>query len=67
MWLRPCLLIIFYFADYILLQRTISMRRYNLPQPEAIFDLDFFKENPAPFYTLAKELYPGVHCPTPGK
>jgi len=43
-----------------------QLKRYNLPQPEAIFSIDFFKENPAPFYTLAKELYPGLHCPTPG-
>ena len=38
---------------------------YNLPYPEAIFSLDFFKKNPEPFYTLAKEIYPGSHNPTP--
>lgn len=43
-----------------------QLQEYNLPRPEAIFTLDFFKENPAPFYRLAKELYPGLHCPTPG-
>ena len=41
-----------------------QLKSYNLPNPEAIFSLDFFKENPKPFYTLAKEIYPGNHKPT---
>ena len=32
-----------------------NLQKYNLPHPEAIFDLDFFKANPEPFYNLAKE------------
>ncbi|KAK0703319.1 NAD-dependent deacetylase sirtuin-2, partial [Lasiosphaeria miniovina] len=36
----------------------------NLPYPEAVFDLDFFRTNPKPFYVLAKDLYPGTFCPT---
>jgi len=36
----------------------------NLPHPEAVFDIDFFKQNPLPFYTLAHELYPGRFRPT---
>lgn len=35
-----------------------NLQKYNLPQPEAIFDLDFFQESPNAFYQLAKELWP---------
>ena len=42
-----------------------NLAKYNLPSPQAIFSLDFFKANPAPFYHLAKELYPGSFAPTP--
>jgi len=35
-----------------------------LPYPEAVFDIGFFRRNPHPFYTLAKELYPGKYRPT---
>ncbi len=31
--------------------------KYNLPYPEAIFDINFFKENPEPFFNLSKELF----------
>ncbi|XP_076042724.1 NAD-dependent protein deacetylase sirtuin-2-like isoform X2 [Oratosquilla oratoria] len=37
----------------------------NLPYPEAIFHINFFKSNPKPFFALAKELYPGTFDPTP--
>ena len=30
------------------------LEEYNLPHPQAIFELDFFKRNPMPFYTLAR-------------
>jgi NAD-dependent SIR2 family protein deacetylase len=36
----------------------------NLPRPEALFDGEFFKNNPVPFYTMAKELLPGSRQPT---
>ena len=36
-----------------------QLQRFNLPFPEAVFSLGFFRENPMPFYLLAKELYPG--------
>lgn len=42
-----------------------NLARLNLPYPEAVFDIGFFKRNPRPFYTLAKELYPGKYRPTP--
>lgn len=42
-----------------------NLQKYNLPEPTAIFELDYFRENPQPFFTLAKELYPGSFKPTP--
>jgi NAD-dependent deacetylase sirtuin 2 len=43
-----------------------KLEEYGLPHPEAIFELDFFKNNPKPFYTLAQELFPsGKYQPTP--
>lgn len=41
-----------------------NLQQYGLPFAEAIFDLDFFKSNPWPFYTLCKELWPGQYKPT---
>ncbi|KAK4047749.1 Sterol O-acyltransferase 2 (Sterol-ester synthase 2) [Microbotryomycetes sp. JL201] len=41
-----------------------NLEKYNLPYPEAIFDIDYFMEKPQAFYTLAKELYPGNFEPT---
>lgn len=42
-----------------------NLQKYNLPRPTAIFELDYFQTNPKPFFTLAKELYPGSFNPTP--
>lgn len=41
-----------------------NLARLNLPYPEAVFDISFFREKPEPFYVLAKELYPGKFYPT---
>ncbi|KAK7103643.1 NAD-dependent protein deacetylase sirtuin-2-like [Littorina saxatilis] len=41
-----------------------NLHQYNLPHPQAIFMIDFFKGNPKPFFVLAKELYPGSFKPT---
>ncbi|KAI1755711.1 DHS-like NAD/FAD-binding domain-containing protein [Xylaria castorea] len=41
-----------------------NLARLNLPHPEAVFEIDFFRKNPRPFYVLAKELYPGNFHPT---
>ncbi len=43
---------------------SVSCARYNLPHPTAVFELDYFRERPQPFYILAKELYPGNFKPT---
>lgn len=42
-----------------------NLQKFNLPYPEAIFELDYFRKNPQPFFKLAKELYPGTFKPTP--
>ena len=41
-----------------------NLSRLDLPHPEAVFDIHFFRENPKPFYTLAHELFPGKFKPT---
>ncbi|XP_012625050.2 NAD-dependent protein deacetylase sirtuin-3, mitochondrial isoform X1 [Microcebus murinus] len=40
-----------------------NLQQYDIPYPEAIFELTFFFHNPKPFFTLAKELYPGKYRP----
>lgn len=42
-----------------------NLEKYNLPRPQAVFELDFFMENPEPFFTLAKQLLPEGFKPTP--
>eukprot|EP00164_Ancoracysta_twista_P002587 GFYU01003442.1.p1 GENE.GFYU01003442.1~~GFYU01003442.1.p1 ORF type:complete len:397 (+),score=108.48 GFYU01003442.1:17-1207(+) len=41
-----------------------NLQQYKLPRPEAMFDINFFSENPKPFFVLAKEMYPGKFKPT---
>ncbi|XP_037963373.2 NAD-dependent protein deacetylase sirtuin-2 [Plutella xylostella] len=41
-----------------------NLAKYNLPEPQAIFEINFFRQNPKPFFTLAKELWPGNFIPT---
>lgn len=41
-----------------------NLAKLDLPYAEAVFDIDYFKENPKAFYTLAHELYPGKFMPT---
>ena len=42
-----------------------QLQKYRLDRPEDIFTLSFFKQNPMPFHTLARELFPGRFQPTP--
>ena len=35
-----------------------NLQRYDLPHPEAIFDISYFKQQPQPFYRLMCELLP---------
>ena len=41
-----------------------NLKQYDLPNPQAVFELEFFRKNPKPFFTLAKQLYPGQYNPT---
>jgi len=41
-----------------------NLARLDLPYPEAVFEIGYFRHNPVPFYTLAHELYPGQFRPT---
>ena len=36
-----------------------NLKQYDLPYPEAIFDIEYFRQNPRPFNTWAKEFFPG--------
>ncbi|XP_007171273.1 NAD-dependent protein deacetylase sirtuin-3, mitochondrial isoform X3 [Balaenoptera acutorostrata] len=40
-----------------------NLQQYKIPYPEAIFELSFFFRDPKPFFTFAKELYPGNYRP----
>ncbi|XP_026220920.1 SIRT1 domain-containing protein [Anabas testudineus] len=40
-----------------------NLEKYNIPYPEAIFNIDYFSNDPQPFFSLAKALYPGRHRP----
>lgn len=40
-----------------------NLERYNIPYPEAVFNIDYFSNDPQPFFSLAKALYPGSHRP----
>lgn len=41
-----------------------KLQKFNLPYPEAVFDGDYFRQNPLPFYSLCRELYPEKLTPT---
>lgn len=41
-----------------------QLEKYNLPFPEAVFSLEFFKEDPKPFYKLASEMFGKKYLPT---
>ncbi len=40
-----------------------NLQQYKIPDPTAIFDIGYFSRNPKPFFTLAKELFPGKYQP----
>lgn len=42
-----------------------NLEEFDLPSPEKMFDLEFFRSNPTPFYKLAKDMWPGKHHPSP--
>ncbi|KAL7878198.1 hypothetical protein SRHO_G00048410 [Serrasalmus rhombeus] len=36
----------------------------DLPDPQAMFDIDYFRRDPRPFFKFAKEIYPGQFEPS---
>ncbi|XP_038062252.1 NAD-dependent protein deacetylase sirtuin-1-like [Patiria miniata] len=36
----------------------------DLPDPQALFDIHYFRRNPRPFFKFAKEIYPGEFRPS---
>eukprot|EP00316_Scyphosphaera_apsteinii_P012173 CAMPEP_0119319850 /NCGR_PEP_ID=MMETSP1333-20130426/50509_1 /TAXON_ID=418940 /ORGANISM="Scyphosphaera apsteinii, Strain RCC1455" /LENGTH=417 /DNA_ID=CAMNT_0007326367 /DNA_START=21 /DNA_END=1274 /DNA_ORIENTATION=+ len=42
-----------------------NLQKYDLPSPQSIFELSYFRERPDAFYRLAKELWPDNYAPTP--
>ncbi|KAL1472774.1 hypothetical protein MTO96_039117, partial [Rhipicephalus appendiculatus] len=41
-----------------------KLGKFNLPSPEAIFEIGYFRRNPAPFFALARQLFPKDLKPT---
>mmetsp|Transcript_19887 Transcript_19887/g.33006 ORF Transcript_19887/g.33006 Transcript_19887/m.33006 type:complete len:258 (-) Transcript_19887:143-916(-) len=39
--------------------RYDKLDKFNLPFPEAIFDISYYRKDPSPFVELAQELWPG--------
>ncbi|XP_017855466.1 NAD-dependent histone deacetylase sirtuin-1 isoform X2 [Drosophila busckii] len=37
----------------------------DLPDPQAMFDINYFKRDPRPFFKFAREIYPGEFSPSP--
>lgn len=37
----------------------------DLPDPQAMFDIHYFKQDPRPFFKFAKDIYPGQFQPSP--
>ena len=37
----------------------------DLPDPQAMFDIHYFRKNPRPFFKFAREIYPGQFQPSP--
>lgn len=37
----------------------------DLPNPQAMFDINYFNQDPRPFYKFARDIYPGKFKPSP--
>lgn len=37
----------------------------DLPDPQAMFDINYFSQDPRPFFKFAREIYPGQFKPSP--
>ena len=42
-----------------------NLQKYDLPSPQSIFELSYFRERPDAFYRLCAELWPDNYAPTP--
>lgn len=42
----------------------IAQQFPELPDPHAIFDIEYFRDDPHPFFKCAKELFPGQYTPS---
>ena len=42
-----------------------NLQKYDLPSPQSIFELSYFREKPDAFYRLCAELWPDNFAPTP--
>lgn len=42
-----------------------NLQKFDLPYPEAVFEINYFKRNPAPFFMLAKVHHPAYQCDDP--
>ena len=38
-----------------------NLRQFDLPYPEAIFDIDYYRAKPAAFNAWARQFFPGVN------
>lgn len=43
----------------------LSWEYPNLPDPQAMFDIKFFYQDPRPFFKFAREIFPGQFKPSP--
>lgn len=43
----------------------LSKEYPDLPDPQAMFDINYFHQDPRPFYKFAREIYPGQFKPSP--
>jgi NAD-dependent deacetylase sirtuin 1 len=41
-------------------------QKYTLPDPHCLFDINYLKKDPIPFFDFSKQLYPGEAKPAPG-
>lgn len=39
--------------------------KYNLPEPQCLFDIHYLRDDPQPFFEFAREIFPGNHKPSP--